>query len=75
MRGLLLTGHTGLYVMARREHSCSGRIYLLSFIAAIVADYSVSEESITEVVAKVIMRWGHEPLEHLNCLICHLSVQ
>lgn len=67
---LAWTGHTGFYVIARRELSCSGRIYLLRFIASIVADYRMSEGSITGVVAEVIMRWSHEAPEHLNCLIC-----
>lgn len=58
------------YVIARRELSCSGRVYLLQFIAAIVADYSMWEGCITRAVAEVIMKWNHEALEHLNCLIC-----
>ena len=70
MGGLIWTGHTVFYVIVRRELSCSGRAYLLRFIAAIMADYSMSEGCITTVVAEVIMRWSHEALEHLNCLIC-----
>lgn len=70
MGRFIWTGHTVFYVIARRELSCSGRVYLLQFIAAIVADYSTSEGCITGVVAEVIMRWSHEALEHLNCLIC-----
>lgn len=70
MGGFRQTGHTVFYVIARRELSCSGRVYLLRFIVAIVADYSMSEGCITRGVAEVIIRLSHEALEHLNCLIC-----
>lgn len=70
MGGFVWTGHNVFYVIARRELSCAGRVYLLRFMAAIVAGYSMSEGCISGVVAEVIMRWSHEALGHLNCIIC-----
>lgn len=67
--------HTVFHMIASRELSCSGRVYLPRFIAAIVADYCMSEGCITSVAAEVIMRWSHEALEHLNCLFALLKVQ
>lgn len=59
-----------LFVTARRELLWSGGVCLPWFMAAIVADCSVSEGCITGVAAEVIMRCSHEALEHFNCFIC-----